>query len=99
MKFDEFIKAAEESKYETIGFDGDNPVLRNVDNDIKISFTRQAIEDNSWSDIEEVMNGERTTAPLEGMSRVVGYLSRHSNWNVSKKGELKDRQNGNYVLK
>ncbi len=33
-----------------------------------------------------------------GVSRVVGYFSRIKNWNKSKKGELKDRQKGNYSV-
>jgi ribonucleoside-triphosphate reductase len=31
-----------------------------------------------------------------GMTRIVGYFSRIANWNKSKLGELKDRQQGNY---
>ena len=33
-----------------------------------------------------------------GITRIVGYFSRVSNWNKSKLGELRDRQNGNYSL-
>jgi ribonucleoside-triphosphate reductase len=33
-----------------------------------------------------------------GVTRVVGYFSRVSNWNKSKLGELKDRQQGNYKI-
>jgi anaerobic ribonucleoside-triphosphate reductase len=33
-----------------------------------------------------------------GVTRVVGYFSRVSNWNLSKVGELKDRRRGNYVV-
>jgi len=33
-----------------------------------------------------------------GMSRVVGYFSRISNWNPAKHGEFADRQKGNYDL-
>ena len=34
-----------------------------------------------------------------GITRIVGYFSRISNWNKSKLGELKDRHRGNYSLK
>jgi ribonucleoside-triphosphate reductase len=34
-----------------------------------------------------------------GVTRIVGYFSRVSNWNKSKLGELKDRQHGNYKIK
>jgi hypothetical protein len=33
---------------------------------------------------------------LEGITRIVGYYSRVSNWNKSKIGELRDRRVGNY---
>jgi len=33
-----------------------------------------------------------------GMTRIVGYFSRVSNWNKSKLGELKDRRRGNYSV-
>jgi ribonucleoside-triphosphate reductase len=33
-----------------------------------------------------------------GVSRIVGYFSRISNWNKSKLGELKDRHHGNYSV-
>ncbi|HUU31517.1 MAG TPA: anaerobic ribonucleoside-triphosphate reductase [Phycisphaerae bacterium] len=33
-----------------------------------------------------------------GVTRIVGYFSRVSNWNKSKLGELKDRQRGNYSV-
>ncbi|HLA37374.1 MAG TPA: hypothetical protein VJZ02_02795 [Candidatus Brocadiales bacterium] len=36
--------------------------------------------------------------PLYGVTRIVGYLSRISNWNPSKLGELRDRHRGNYSV-
>ncbi|MCK4802837.1 hypothetical protein KAS33_04115, partial [bacterium] len=33
-----------------------------------------------------------------GITRIVGYFSRISNWNKSKLGELSDRHKGNYSL-
>lgn len=33
-----------------------------------------------------------------GVTRVVGYFSRINNWNNQKKGELKDRQRGDYGI-
>ncbi len=36
---------------------------------------------------------------LYGVTRIVGYYSRTSNWNKSKVGELKDRHKGNYSVK
>ncbi len=42
----------------------------------------------SWCESEDVY----------GMTRIVGYFSRVSNWNKSKLGELKDRRRGNYSV-
>lgn len=36
---------------------------------------------------------------LYGITRIVGYYSRTSNWNKSKIGELKDRHRGNYSVR
>jgi hypothetical protein len=36
---------------------------------------------------------------LYGITRIVGYYSRISNWNKSKLGELKDRHKGNYSVR
>lgn len=35
---------------------------------------------------------------LYGITRIVGYYSRTTNWNKSKLGELKDRHKGNYSV-
>ncbi len=36
---------------------------------------------------------------LYGITRIVGYYSRTSNWNKSKIGELRDRHRGDYSVK
>ena len=38
------------------------------------------------------------SADVYGVTRIVGYFSRISNWNKSKLGELKDRHRGNYAV-
>lgn len=44
----------------------------------------------------DVFNGDRHDICLDGVTRIVGYYSRVKNWNKSKIGELRDRQNGEY---
>ena len=39
----------------------------------------------------DVLNLKRKDVCLEGITRIVGYYSRVSNWNKSKIGELRDR--------
>jgi hypothetical protein len=46
--------------------------------------------------ILEVLNGDKKQIPMHGVTRIVGYYSRVHNWNKSKIGELRDRQNGQY---
>ncbi|MCF6158153.1 MAG: hypothetical protein E3K32_06205 [wastewater metagenome] len=40
-----------------------------------------------------------TLVRLYGVTRIVGYYSRVSNWNKSKIGELHDRHTGNYSVR
>jgi len=40
--------------------------------------------------------GQCQSHEVYGVTRVVGYFSRVSNWNLSKLGELRDRHRGNY---
>ncbi|MDP2683655.1 MAG: anaerobic ribonucleoside-triphosphate reductase [bacterium] len=48
--------------------------------------------------IEDVVKSlvTRKTINLKGITRIVGYYSRVSNWNKSKVSELKDRHTGTY---
>jgi hypothetical protein len=43
-----------------------------------------------------VINRDENDVICEGVTRIVGYYSRVNNWNKSKIGELRDRQNGMY---
>ncbi len=45
-----------------------------------------------------VIQNDRKPIVLEGITRIVGYYSRMSNWNKSKVGELRDRHSKNYAL-
>ena len=56
------------------------------------------ITSNDWKDLRAVLYGERDPECLRHMTRVCGYYSQVGNWNESKKGELKDRQAGNYAI-
>jgi len=42
--------------------------------------------------------GHCGSTDVHGLTRIVGYFSRVSNWNKSKHGELKDRQRGDYSV-
>lgn len=63
------------------------------------SMRCQAVKPEGMSEAEWKWRQENPgMSPIVHMSRVVGYFSRIDNWNKSKKGELKDRQKGNYSL-
>lgn len=51
-------------------------------------------------DLDYVINALETgiTTRLHGVTRIVGYYSRISNWNKSKIGELNDRHIGKYSV-
>lgn len=58
-------------------------------------FSFEAIEKNGWPTLEkQIIQGKN----VHHLSRVVGYFSRIENWNKSKRGELKDRQRGDYQV-
>lgn len=46
----------------------------------------------------KVIQNDRASIVLNGITRIVGYYSRVNNWNKSKVGELRDRANGRYGL-
>ncbi len=52
-------------------------------------------------DLESIIHALETgiTTRLHGVTRIVGYYSRVSNWNKSKIGELHDRHMGKYSVR
>ena len=79
-----------ESPYCKVGF---------IPTDIGTRLPLEAIEKADWKTLEDLLTGKREPVALQHMTRVVGYFSRIDNWNKSKLGELKDRQNGDYRIK
>ena len=59
-------------------------------------FGKVANEDEAYAFVR-VINNDRDKIVLHGVTRIVGYYSRTDNWNKSKVGELRDRQNGFYA--
>ena len=59
-------------------------------------FAKISNEDEAFAFVR-VVNNDRDRIICEGISRIVGYYSRTNNWNKSKVGELRDRQNGYYA--
>lgn len=76
---------AQEDCFKIINHDLENAVLVSVDSVIRTPTKCL---------VEALESG--VTTKLHGVTRIVGYYSRVSNWNSSKIGELADRRKGVY---
>jgi hypothetical protein len=69
----------------------------NNETEKKYEIKKDSISKADWENINSVLAG-REPIILDGITRIVGYFSKVSNWNKSKLGELKDRRDGNYKV-
>ncbi len=77
----------------------DTHQLKVLDHRLKVAYgvTLEAIANQDVGVVIEALEtGVRDR--LYGVTRIVGYYSRTSNWNKSKIGELRDRHKGNYSV-
>ena len=61
-------------------------------------IVRKVVDSNKAQEFVNVIQNDRASIVLNGVTRIVGYYSRVNNWNKSKVGELRDRAKGNYGL-
>lgn len=61
-------------------------------------ITRKVTDFDKAQEFVKVIQNDRASIVLNGITRIVGYYSRVNNWNKSKVGELRDRANGSYGL-
>jgi len=73
-------------------------IVKHRQTKLEVKLPIEAVEKSEWETLYDVMSGKREPSVLQHMSRVVGYFSKTENWNPSKIGELKDRQDGDYKL-
>lgn len=83
--------------------DGGTPqehVLKVINHKMECAFSI-SIDAVIRQDVDCVINALETgiTTRLNGVTRIVGYYSRISNWNKSKIGELNDRHMGRYAVR
>ncbi len=71
-------------------------VLHHIKKTAYLVSVKSVLEGNRNVIIEAIESGEFNK--VYGVTRIVGYYSRTSNWNKSKLGELKDRHKGNYSV-
>jgi hypothetical protein len=100
-KFYDNIEASDE--FVGIGVDdtdkGIGVIVKHKPTNVSMRLPAEAIKKADWEMLSDVISGKREPAVLQHMTRVVGYYSRIENWNISKLGELQDRQAGNYEVK
>ena len=61
-------------------------------------IVRKVVDCNKAQEFVNVIQNDRASIVLNGVTRIVGYYSRVNNWNKSKVGELRDRAKGSYGL-
>lgn len=67
--------------------------------EVSIDEVVQKVTDTDKAqELLRVIQNDRASIVLNGITRIVGYYSRVTNWNKSKIGELRNRANGNYGL-
>src|SRR5574344_73455 len=72
-------------------------VVFNKKTEKKYEIKKDVLEHADWENLSSVLEG-REPVILDGITRIVGYFSKTSNWNKSKIGELHDRREGNYKV-
>ena len=72
-------------------------VIFNKNTSKKYEVKKDSLGGSDWENISSVLAG-REPIILDGITRIVGYFSKISNWNKSKIGELHDRRTGNYKV-
>jgi len=76
----------------------DYVVLANKLNGSVFRVCVNAILENDWTTIEDVLLCKRPPTVMRHLSRIVGYYSFTYAWNKSKLAELLDRRKGQYTL-
>ncbi len=67
--------------------------------EVSIDEVAQKVTDSDKAqELIRVIQNDRSSIVLNGITRIVGYYSRVNNWNKSKVGELRDRAKGTYGL-
>ncbi|MDR0676730.1 MAG: anaerobic ribonucleoside-triphosphate reductase [Elusimicrobiota bacterium] len=72
-------------------------VVLNKASQKKYEVKKELLENTDFENLTSVLEG-REPIILDGITRIIGYFSKTSNWNKSKIGELKDRRHGNYKV-
>tara|TARA_Y100000310_G_scaffold236502_1_gene239678 strand:+ start:1174 stop:1593 length:420 start_codon:yes stop_codon:yes gene_type:complete len=93
-------KIDEQERFKIVGTDKEDTVLVLQDSTIekgtlghRVDIDIEEIE-NHLNDVLDVLLNGRNDTVCHGITRIVGYYSRITNWNASKVGEQRDRIRG-----
>lgn len=99
MTYNEFLaKVKEHTELEVREELSDVCIIANMKQEQKYKVTKDTIKESDWDNLYSVLCG-REPMVIDGITRIVGYFSKISNWNKSKIGELHDRRKGNYAVR
>ncbi len=99
MTKQEFLDKINESKeqFEILEENEKCFFVLNKKTDKKYEIRKDILESTDYENLISVLSG-RDAVVVDGITRIVGYFSKISNWNKSKIGELDDRRKGNYKI-
>ena len=99
MTKQEFLDKINESKeqFEILEKNEKCFFVLNKKTDKKYEIRKDILESTDYENLISVLSG-RDAVVVDGITRIVGYFSKISNWNKSKIGELDDRRKGNYKI-
>ncbi|MFQ5965963.1 MAG: hypothetical protein ACE5KZ_16985 [Candidatus Scalinduaceae bacterium] len=97
-----FPSDTDNSRYEEVFVIRDHSKAEGIEGayvEVSVNEIVQKVTDcDKAQEFLRVIQNDRSPIVLNGITRIVGYYSRVTNWNKSKVGELRDRANGQYGL-
>lgn len=97
MTNQEFLDKLDKENFEVFKEDEKYFFVLNKKTNKKYEIKKDILENVDYENLISVLSG-REAVVIDGITRIVGYFSKISNWNKSKIGELDDRRKGNYKI-
>jgi len=97
MTNQEFLDKLDKENFEILKENEEYFFVLNKKTDKKYEIRKDILEHTDYKNLISVLSG-REAIVVDGITRIVGYFSKISNWNKSKIGELDDRRKGNYKI-
>lgn len=99
MKLQEILSFIDNNKlkFKLLNYNNDELVIQNIKTSKKYLINIDKINEFDELNLNRILEGGDPQC-IDGITRIVGYFSKTSNWNKSKIGELHDRREGNYKI-